>query len=52
MHAFLIVCLDVEDLTYTRTNLKMVKEFKKAIMHEYEKTDLGMMKYFLGIQVQ
>ncbi|XP_060673958.1 secreted RxLR effector protein 161-like [Ziziphus jujuba] len=30
----------------------MVEEFKRAMMKEYEMTDLGLMKYFLGIQVQ
>ena len=30
----------------------MVAEFKEAIMKEYEMTDLGPMKYFLGIQVR
>ena len=29
----------------------MVAEFKGAMMKEYEMTDLGPMKYFLGIQV-
>ncbi|XP_048497962.1 uncharacterized mitochondrial protein AtMg00810-like [Beta vulgaris subsp. vulgaris] len=30
----------------------MTKEFKKAMMPEYEMTDLGAMKYFLGMQVK
>ncbi|XP_021843480.2 secreted RxLR effector protein 161-like [Spinacia oleracea] len=30
----------------------MVEEFKKAMMSEYEMTDLGEMKYFLGMQVR
>ena len=30
----------------------MVAEFKGAMMKEYEMTDLGPMKYFLGIQVR
>ena len=49
---FLIVCLYVDDLIYTGNNPKMVKNFKSAMMKEYEMTDLGLMKYFLGIQVQ
>ncbi|KAK6163847.1 hypothetical protein DH2020_000711 [Rehmannia glutinosa] len=49
---FLIVCLYVDDLIYTGTSLAMVQEFKKAMMEEYEMTDLGLMKYFLGIQVR
>ena len=30
----------------------MVAKFKEAIMKEYEMTNLGPMKYFLGIQVR
>ena len=49
---FLIVCLYVDDLIYTGTNSAMLEEFKKAMMKEYEMTDLGLMRYFLGIQVR
>lgn len=49
---FLILCLYVDDLIYTGTNMKMLNEFKKAMMSKYEMTDLGLMKYFLGIQVK
>ncbi|XP_050257635.1 uncharacterized mitochondrial protein AtMg00810-like [Quercus robur] len=34
------------------TNRKMVEDFKKAMMKEFEMTDLGLMKYFLGFQVR
>ena len=33
------------------TNMKMVEDFKKAMMKEFEMTDLGLVKYFLGFQV-
>ena len=49
---FLIVCLYVDDLIYTSTSQSMLDEFKMAMMKEYEMTDLGLMKYFLGIQVR
>ena len=52
MQNILIVYLYVDDLIYTGTNQQMVEEFKSAMMKEYEMTDLGLMKYFLGIQVQ
>ncbi|XP_014631455.1 uncharacterized protein LOC114411183 [Glycine soja] len=29
-----------------------MEEFKKAMMQEYEMTDLGLMRYFLGMQVK
>ncbi|XP_047326610.1 uncharacterized mitochondrial protein AtMg00810-like [Impatiens glandulifera] len=49
---FLIVCLYVDDLIYFGTNKAMVEEFKNQMMKEFEMTDLGLMKYFLGIQVK
>ena len=49
---FLILCLYVDDLIYTGTDPRMIEEFKKAMMSEYEMTDLGAMKYFLGMQVK
>ena len=51
-HDFLIVCLYIDDLIYTSTSQKMIEEFKRAMMKEYEMTDLGLMRYFLGIQVR
>lgn len=30
----------------------MIKKFKKTMVDEYEITNLGLMKYFLGIEVQ
>ena len=47
-----MVCLYVDDLIYMGTNMKMVEDFKRAMMKEYEMIDLGLMKYFLGIQVR
>ncbi|KAG6407721.1 hypothetical protein SASPL_130718 [Salvia splendens] len=32
--------------------LQMIADFKKRMMKEFEMTDLGIMKYFLGIQVK
>ena len=49
---FLVICLYVDDLIYMVTNMKMVEDFKKAMMKEFEMTDLDLMKYFLGFQVQ
>jgi hypothetical protein len=45
----LIVCLYVDDLIFTG-NIS-VDEFKTTMKTEFEMTDLGMMKYFLGIEV-
>ena len=46
-----IVCLYVDDLIYTGSNTAMFESFKKSMMAEFEMSDLGMMHYFLGIEV-
>jgi len=48
----LILCLYVDDLIYTGTNHKIIGEFKQTMMAEFEMTYLGLMKYFLGMQVK
>ncbi|KAK5785125.1 hypothetical protein PVK06_039675 [Gossypium arboreum] len=47
---FLIVCLYIHDVIYAGTDMKMVEDFKRSMMKEFEITDLTLMKYFLGIQ--
>ena len=46
-----IVCLYVDDLIYIGSNIAMLESFKKSMMAEFEMSDLGMMHYFLGIEV-
>ena len=45
----LIVVSYVDDLIFTGD--LSVDEFKKSMKTKFEMTDLGMMKYFLGIEV-
>ncbi|KAJ9560092.1 hypothetical protein OSB04_005252 [Centaurea solstitialis] len=47
----LIVCLYVDDLIYTGNDETMFESFKSSMMAEFEMSDLGMMHYFLGIEV-
>ena len=47
----LIVSLYDDDLIYAGNNETMVKEFKDDIMRTFDMTDLGLMHYFLGIEV-
>jgi hypothetical protein len=47
----LIVCLYVDDLIFTGNDEDMFKVFKQSMMKEFEMTDLGKMKFFLGIEV-
>lgn len=47
----LIVSLYVDDLIYTGNLVTMLERFKKSMMNEFSMTDLGGMKYFLGVEV-
>lgn len=47
----LIISLYVDDLIYTGDDENMMVEFKEPMMKELDMTDLGKMKYFLGIEV-
>nr|KYP66220.1 Retrovirus-related Pol polyprotein from transposon TNT 1-94 [Cajanus cajan] len=48
----LIVCLYVDDLIFTGNNPSMFEEFKKDMTKEFEMTDMGLMAYYLGIEVK
>ncbi|GKV33750.1 hypothetical protein SLEP1_g42213 [Rubroshorea leprosula] len=47
----LLLCLYVDDLIFTGNNPTMIEDFKKSMMGELEMIDLGLMSYFLGIEV-
>ncbi|KAG6471756.1 hypothetical protein ZIOFF_069202 [Zingiber officinale] len=47
----LIVCLYVDDLIYTRNNQKMMADFRVVMIRQFEMMDLGLMSFFLGIEV-
>ena len=47
----IIVCLYMDDLLFIGNNVKMVQKFKKDMMQAYEMSDLGLLNYFLGIEV-
>ena len=47
----LFICLYVDDLIFTHNNEEMFELFKKSMMKEFEMTDLGLMRYFLGVEV-
>lgn len=47
----LIVSLYVDDLIFTGNNEDMFVKFKQSMMKEFAMTDLGKMKYFLGVEV-
>ncbi|XP_026428232.1 uncharacterized protein LOC113324112 [Papaver somniferum] len=45
-------CLYVDNLIFTGNSSEMINEFREDMMKEFEMTDLGLMSYFLGIEVQ
>nr|DAD41107.1 TPA_asm: hypothetical protein HUJ06_015430 [Nelumbo nucifera] len=47
----LIVSLYVDDLIFTRNDESMFYEFKSSMMREFDMTNLGKMRYFLGVEV-
>lgn len=47
----LIISLYVDDLIFTGNDESMFAEFKRSMMLEFDMTDLGKMRYFLGIDV-
>ncbi|PRQ45106.1 putative RNA-directed DNA polymerase [Rosa chinensis] len=48
---FLIVSVYVDDLIYTGDDEQMMLEFKVSMMKVFYMTDLGKMRFFLGIEV-
>ncbi|KAH9790788.1 hypothetical protein KPL71_003509 [Citrus sinensis] len=48
----LIVCLYVDDLIFTGSDPSLFKEFKRVMIKEFEMTDIGLMAYYLGIEVK
>ena len=47
----LIASLYVDDFIFTESQSKMVEEFKKEMMKKYGMSDLGLLYYFLGIEI-
>lgn len=47
----LIVSVYVDDLLYTGNNEQILISFKESMQQEFDMTDLGRMKFFLGIEV-
>lgn len=48
---FLIVSIYVDDMLITGSELGMIQEFKDEMKKMFEMSDLGMMNYFLGMEV-
>lgn len=48
----LIISLYVDDLIYMSNSDVLLNEFKRLMMNEFEMTDLGMIHYFLGLEIK
>lgn len=46
-----IVVLYVDDLVLTRDDDFLIVNFKEDMKREFEMTNLGLLRYFLGIEV-
>lgn len=47
----LIVSLYVDDMIVTGSNSDMVEDFKASMKTEFDMSDLGEMRYFLGVEI-
>lgn len=47
----LIVSVYIDDLIYTGNSTLMLEDFKSSMMKEFSMSDLGKMKYLLGVEV-
>eukprot|EP00253_Pinus_taeda_P031426 PITA_31426 len=47
----LIVVLYVDDVIFTGNDDHLIKNFKSLMQEEFEMTDMGFLRYFLGIEV-
>ncbi|KAK8935837.1 hypothetical protein KSP39_PZI013998 [Platanthera zijinensis] len=48
----MIVSLYVDDLILTGSNKTQIEKFKEKLKMRYEMTDLGSLKFFLGLQIK
>lgn len=47
----LIINIYVNDLMFTKNDEYIFGEFKNSMMHQFDMSDLGRIRYFLGIKV-
>ena len=47
----LILVLYVDDLILTGSSSSMIQSIQQALMGQFDMTDLGLLHYFLGLQV-
>ena len=47
----LIICIYLDDIIYMGSSQYLIDEFKLSMMSEFEMTDLGIVHYFLDLEV-
>ena len=47
----LMVCLYVDDLIYTESNVSIIENINNCMMVEFNMSDSGMIHYILGLEV-
>ena len=48
----ILVALYVDDLVFSSNNDEMMEEFKSTMTQEFEKTDLGLLKFSLRLEIK
>ena len=48
----MLVCLYIDDLIFFGNNPRIFEKFKKTMAQEFEITDIGLISYYLGIEVK
>jgi hypothetical protein len=48
----LIVGMYVDDIIITGTNKEVIVAFKQEMMDRFQMSDLGLLSYYLGIEVK
>ncbi|KAF5794743.1 putative RNA-directed DNA polymerase [Helianthus annuus] len=51
-HDIIYVCLYVDDIICTSSCEQLICEFKKGMKEVFEMTDMGLLQYFLGLEVK
>ena len=48
----ILVALYVDDFIFSGNNDEMIEEFKSTTTREFDMIDLGLLKFFLGLEVK
>lgn len=48
----LLVCIYVDDIVYLSSSQAMIEEFRQEMKNAFKMTDLGLLSYFLGLEVK